>query len=128
MMDYETQESNGMAGVMFFALGAATGAALACLFAPASGRETREYLFNGARQAGDQAAAAAARARDLASQGRDAAVQAVDDFRSKMDNTIAFGRDTIEKGKENVRRAVEEGRDAYQRARAEEPTTNATQA
>src|SRR5205823_6443764 len=48
MMDDETRDSNGM---LLFALGAATGAALACLFAPASGRDTREYLFNGAQQA-----------------------------------------------------------------------------
>ena len=68
-------------GVMLFLLGAASGAVLASLFAPATGRQTRAYLANGARQARDQAAAAAAKARELSAQGRDAAVQAIDDVR-----------------------------------------------
>jgi gas vesicle protein len=115
--DSRTDDVNGM---MLFLLGAASGAVLASLFAPASGRQTRAYLVNGARQARDQAAATTAKARELTGQGRDVAVQAIDDVRSKIDNTLAFGRETIEQGKATVSRAIEEGRDVYQRVRSQE--------
>jgi gas vesicle protein len=74
--------------LLAFILGAVSGAALALLYAPTSGRETREYL-------GDRAADARARATEAAAKGRDAITQ---------------GRDTITT-------AIERGREAYQQAR-----------
>jgi gas vesicle protein len=116
--DSRADEVNGL---MLFLLGAASGAVLAWLFAPASGRETRAYLVHGAQQARDQAAAAAAKARDLTEQGRVAANQAIDDVRSKIDTTLAFGREAIEQGRATAARAMEEGRDVYQRVKNGEP-------
>jgi gas vesicle protein len=72
-------------------LGAVSGAALALLYAPATGEETREYLGEKAREGRARAADAAAKGRDALSQGR-----------------------------ETVTNAIERGREAYQQARSRE--------
>jgi gas vesicle protein len=71
-----------------FVIGALTGAAVALLFAPASGEETREYLGQKAREGKDKA-------RDAVDQGRDY-------YRSQRENLVT---------------AVERGREAFQQAR-----------
>ena len=71
-----------------FLVGAVTGAAVALLYAPASGEETREYLGERARE------------------GREKARQAVDQ-----------GRDYYQRQRENVTSAVDRGREAFQQAR-----------
>ena len=77
--------------LLAFLVGAVAGAAVALLYAPAAGRETREFLGEKAREGRDRAAEAAARGRDYLNQGRD---------------TIA--------------NAIERGREAYQQARSRE--------
>jgi gas vesicle protein len=76
--------------LLAFVLGAVAGAAAAILYAPASGRETREYL-------GDRAVEARARAAEVAAKGREA----------------------INQGRETLNTAIERGREAYQQARKE---------
>ena len=71
-----------------FVMGALTGAAVALLFAPASGEETREYLGQKAREG-------KAKARDAMDQGREY-------YNSQRDNLAT---------------AVERGRDAFNQAR-----------
>lgn len=71
-----------------FVVGALTGAAVALLFAPASGEETREFLGQKAREG-------KAKAREAMEQGRDY-------YRSQRENLVT---------------AVERGRDAFQQAR-----------
>ena len=71
-----------------FVIGALTGAAVALLFVPASGEETREFLGQKARE-GKQ------KAREAMDEGRDY-------YRSQRDNLVT---------------AVERGRDAFQQAR-----------
>ena len=71
-----------------FVLGALTGAAVALLFAPASGEETREYLGQKAREG-------KAKAQEAMEQGRDY-------YRTQRDNIVS---------------AVERGRDAFTQAR-----------
>ena len=71
-----------------FVMGALTGAAVALLFAPASGEETREYLGQKAREG-------KAKARDAMDQGREY-------YNSQRDN---------------IATAVERGRDAFNQAR-----------
>jgi gas vesicle protein len=76
--------------MLAFLAGAVTGAAVALLFAPASGEETREYLGQRARES-------RARAREAVEQGRS----------------------LVQQQREHVASAVERGREAYQQARAE---------
>ena len=71
-----------------FVIGALTGAAVALLFAPASGEETREFLGQKAREGRDKA-------REAVDQGREY-------YRSQRDNLVT---------------AVERGREAFQQAR-----------
>ena len=71
-----------------FVIGALTGAAVAILFAPASGEETREFLGQKAREG-------KAKAREAMDQGREY-------YRSQRDNLVT---------------AVERGREAFQQAR-----------
>jgi gas vesicle protein len=77
--------------LLAFILGAVAGAAVALLYAPATGRETREFLGEKAREGRDRAAEAAAK-----------------------------GRDYINQGRETLTTAIERGREAYQQARARE--------
>ena len=83
--------AGGGAVLMAFILGAVSGAALALLYAPATGEQTREYLGDRARDARERAAAAAEKSREAIKQGR-----------------------------ETLATAVERGREAYQQARARE--------
>jgi gas vesicle protein len=75
--------------LLAFLLGAVSGAAVALLFAPATGEETREYLGQKARE------------------GRERAVEAAQK-----------GRQAVQDGRETLANAIERGREAYQQARA----------
>jgi gas vesicle protein len=77
--------------LLAFMIGALTGAAVALLFAPASGEETREYLGQKAREG-------KARARDAVEQGREA----------------------YQRQRQSIASAVERGREAFQQARDRE--------
>jgi gas vesicle protein len=83
-------DGTGAGGVLLaFLMGLLGGAALALLYAPKSGRETREYLGEKAREGRARAADAAAKGRDVLNQGR-----------------------------ETLNSAIERGREAYQQARS----------
>jgi gas vesicle protein len=73
-----------------FALGAIAGAAVALLYAPASGEETRRRLAEKARESRDKASALARE-----------------------------GRDFVQRQRENIATAVEHGREAFQQTRKE---------
>ena len=73
-----------------FLLGAAAGAAVALLFAPAAGRETREFLGQKAREGQDKAA-------ELAKEA----------WSSRRDTLVT----ALERGKEAFQQAREQARD-----------------
>ena len=79
--------------LLAFLVGAVAGAAVALLYAPAAGPETRELLGEKAREGRKRVAEAAAK-----------------------------GRQVIDQGKETLATAVERGREAYQQARAGDTT------
>jgi gas vesicle protein len=85
-------DNNNSAGTVLvaFALGAIAGAAIALLYAPTSGEETRKKLAEKAREGRDRAEA-------LAKQGRE----------------------FIDRQKEHLSAAVDRGREAFEQARRE---------
>jgi gas vesicle protein len=83
-----SRDSSGGTVMLAFLVGTLTGAAVALLFAPAPGEDTRDYLGQRARE------------------GRDKARDAMDQ-----------GRDFYQRQRENLTSAVERGREAFQQAR-----------
>jgi gas vesicle protein len=72
-------ESAGAGSILLaFILGAVSGAAVALLYAPASGRDTRDYLGEKAREGRARAAEAAAKGREALTQGRETLSNAID--------------------------------------------------
>ena len=86
-MSRDNQSGSGNV-MLAFMVGAITGAAVALLFAPASGDETREYLGQKAREGRE-------RAREAAEQSRE----------------------FYERNRESVATAIDRGREAFQQAR-----------
>jgi gas vesicle protein len=85
-------EGAGAGSVLLaFLLGAISGAAVAILYAPSSGNDTRGLLGEKAREG-----------------------------RERMAEATAKGRQAINQGKERLAHAIERGREAYQQARTRE--------
>lgn len=85
-------EGAGAGSVLLaFLLGAVSGAAVALLYAPAPGRETRDLLGEKAREGRERANEAAQK-----------------------------GRQIIKEGRETLTTAIERGREAYNQARSRE--------
>ena len=78
------QESNGGGMLVAFIAGAIAGAAVALLYAPATGEETREYLGQRAREGRDRAAEAARQGRELLNKQRDNLTTAFDRARDQF--------------------------------------------
>ncbi|MEZ5290267.1 MAG: YtxH domain-containing protein [Vicinamibacterales bacterium] len=93
-----SRDTNGGSVMLAFLLGTVTGAAVALLFAPATGEETREYLGRKARDSRDRARDTA---RDVADQGRE--------FYQRQRDSVTTA---IERGREAFQQAREEGRNA----------------
>jgi gas vesicle protein len=82
------EPSGGGTVMLAFLVGAIAGAAVALLFAPASGEETREYLGQKAREG-----------------------------RAKARDAVDQGRDYYQRQRETLTSAVDRGREAFQQAR-----------
>jgi gas vesicle protein len=83
-------EGSAATVVLAFLVGAVSGAALALMFAPATGEETRKFL------------------KDKAREGRDRANEAMEK-----------GREVVKEGREALSEAFERGREVYERTRRE---------
>jgi gas vesicle protein len=78
------QQGIGPGGVLLaFIAGAAAGAAVALLYAPASGEDAREFVSQRAREGRERAAEAARQGRDLVKRQRDNVATAFEQAREE---------------------------------------------
>ena len=89
-------ENNGASNLGFFLAGLGIGAILAILFAPKSGKETRDYLTHRAEE------------------GRDYVKAKTEELRKQAEETVEKGKDLVAKQKELLSAALEAGKQAYQ--------------
>jgi gas vesicle protein len=93
-------EDNGASKLGFFLAGLGIGAVLAILFAPKSGKETRDYIAQRAEE------------------GRDYMKAKTDELRKQAEETVEKGKDLVTKQKELLSAALEAGKQAYQEEKA----------
>jgi gas vesicle protein len=91
-----SEEGNGGTNLGFFLAGLGMGAVLALLFAPRSGKETREYIAGKAEE------------------GRDYVKAKTEDLRRQAEGAVEKGKDLVTKQKELLSAALEAGKQAYQ--------------
>lgn len=93
----ENETSNrGASNFAYFLAGIGFGAAIALLFAPGSGQETRDLLSS------------------KASQGRDYVTARSKEMRSQAEQMVGKAKDMVAQQKEQLSAALEAGRAAYQ--------------
>jgi gas vesicle protein len=95
---YEGTSSN----LLFFLIGGLTGAAVALLYAPRSGRETREMLS-------EKFGEATERGREL----RDQVVARSRELMDEAGEYVATQRESLDRRRDRLAAAVEAGRQAY---------------
>jgi gas vesicle protein len=93
-------EENGGTQVGFFLAGLGIGAVVALLFAPRSGKETREYITQKAEE------------------GRDFVVSRSEELRKQAEDALEKGKDLVSKQREQLSAALEAGKQAYQDEKA----------
>ena len=95
--------NSGASGIILsFLVGGLTGAALAILYAPRSGKETRDLLGEKLREGKE-------RSRELGERAASKGREFLDDAADYADRT----REHVEKRKDRLAAAVEAGRQAY---------------
>jgi gas vesicle protein len=98
----EDRDGNASSVILAFLLGGLTGAALAVLYTPRSGQETRDLLQEKFREGENRARALRERA---VARGREVMDHATD--------YVERQRETVEQQKERLAAAVDAGRQAY---------------
>lgn len=89
-------ENNGASKLAFLLAGMGIGAILALLFAPKSGKETRDYLVQKAEE------------------GRDYVTVRGRELRKQAEEAVEKAKDVVAKQKEQLSAALEAGKQAYQ--------------
>ena len=106
--DFDDIDSGGGASdvILAFLLGGLTGAALALLYAPRTGQETRDLIGE--------------RLRETAERGREMKREVVGRGRALVDEATGYvekGRQSVEQRKERLAAAVDAGRQVYREER-----------
>jgi gas vesicle protein len=107
-------ESNNGFGIGWFLAGLGLGALLGVLYAPKSGRETREDLVSTAIDAKNKAADLIDKGRRQAEEYVDRGKEYYDKGRSQWSEYVDRGRGYLDDQRERVAAAVEAGKQAYQ--------------
>jgi gas vesicle protein len=90
-------------GILWFLAGLGVGAAVGVLYAPKSGKETRDSILSAAEE------------------GRDLVQERARQYKEQAQEWADRGKDVISQQKDNIRSAFEAGRQAYRDA-SQEPT------
>jgi gas vesicle protein len=106
--DSGTNGSSGASLATTFVAGALAGAAVALLYAPARGRETRTYLRTKARSTADSASRAV-----------DSGKQMLRRQKARIGEVVETGREHLDEAAKHAARAVSTGRKAAADVRAE---------
>jgi len=93
-------EDNGGSQVGFFLAGLGIGAVVALLFAPRSGKETRDLILQKAEE------------------GRDFVKTKSEEIRKQAEDAVEKGKDLVTKQKDLLSAALEAGKQAYQEEKA----------
>lgn len=108
-MEDDDRDSGASSVILAFLIGGLTGAALALLYAPRSGKETRDILTE--------------RARETADRGRELKEQAVGRGRALVDEAQQYvdrQKQELDSRKERFTAAVDAGRQAYREEKQKE--------
>jgi len=94
-------DDSGSSGILWFLAGLGIGAAVGVLYAPKSGKETRDDIVKYAQEGSDYV-------KDRAKQ-----------YKVQANQWVDRGKEVVTQQKEQIRNAVEAGRQAYREAKAE---------
>jgi gas vesicle protein len=130
-MSDEVQSSSN--GFSWFLAGLGLGALIGVLYAPKSGRETREDLVTGAkegtdylkqrsREAADQVNTLVERGKTQAAEYVDKGKEAVDRGRAQWEEFVNQGKQFVSQQSDKVTAAVDAGKQAYQSTSAPNST------
>ncbi|HTX77329.1 MAG TPA: YtxH domain-containing protein [Terracidiphilus sp.] len=119
-----SEESSGINGLAWFLAGLGIGALAGILYAPKSGRETREDLANSARggteylrargkQVADQVGTIVDKGREQMSEYMDRGREVVDRGRAQWEEFVERGKSLVGEQSSRVVAAVDAGRQAY---------------
>lgn len=110
--------SDRSSGFSWFLAGLGLGAAIGVLYAPKSGRETREDLLNSARDSSDylreRGRKAASQVGEYVDRGKNRVSEYVDRGKSQWSNYVDQSRQFVHDQSEKLSAAVEAGKQAYQ--------------
>jgi gas vesicle protein len=110
-------EENKINSLAWFVAGLGVGALVGILYAPKSGRETREDLLNGARDGTEylrtRARQAAEQVGGLVDKGKEQASDYVERGRAQWEEFVERGKNLVSEQTGRVTAAVEAGRQAY---------------
>lgn len=90
-------------GILWFLAGLGVGAAVGVLYAPKSGRETRESILSAAEES------------------REVVQERAKKYKEQAQEWADRGKDVIAQQKDNIRSAFEAGRQAYRDASQQDP-------
>jgi gas vesicle protein len=97
----ENRDGNATSILLAFLAGGLMGFGLGLLFAPLSGRETRERI------------------RDASHEAKERTIETADRAREKVEGLVEHGKEVAGDAKKRVRTTIESGKDAFHRTKAE---------
>jgi gas vesicle protein len=110
-------EENKINSLAWFVAGLGVGALVGILYAPKSGRETREDLISGAREGTEylrvRARQAAEQVGGMVEKGKEQAGDYVERGRAQWEEFVERGKNLVNEQSTRVSAAVEAGRQAY---------------